>query len=83
MKLLSQVSLEENDNDFSHLLYYGDYACVNFLAKYGDKAHILKEKEYPAEFREEFGISDVRLFHRKMIADGYLEPTSIDQRMSE
>ena len=82
MKLLGQIKNAENEYDFSHLLYYGDYACVNFLALYPQKCQVLKNTEYPEELKEEFGISDGRLFHRKMIADGYLEPSSIAERLS-
>lgn len=83
MKLLSQIKPGENEDDFSHLLYYGDYACVNFLVMYAEKSHLMKKEEYPSELKEEFGISDARLFHRKMIADGYLEPSSIEERLSD
>lgn len=82
MKLLSQIKNTENEYDFSHLLYYGDYACVNFLALYPQKCQVLKNADYPEVLKTEFGISDARLFHHKMIEEGYLEPSSIAERLS-
>lgn len=83
MKFLNQINNSENEYDFSHLLYYGDYACTNFLNTYGRESRILKTADYPSEWKEEFGISDCRLFFHKLIADGYLEPTSIESRLAE
>lgn len=82
MKLLSQIKNSENEYDFSHLLYYGDYACANFLSRYASQCEVLPAQAYPADLKKEFGISDARLFHRKMIADGYLEPSGVDERLS-
>jgi len=82
MKLLSRIKNTENEYDFSHLLYYGDYASVNFLALYPQKCQVLKNEDYPEVLKTEFGISDARLFHRKMIEEGYLEPSSIAERLS-
>jgi|GEM_PF-1934341 len=83
MKLLSQIKNSENDNDFSHLLYYGEYATVNFLSMYSSKCKVLRVQDYSSVWKEEFGISDARLFHLMMIAEGYLVPSSIEERLSE
>lgn len=80
--MLSQIQEYQNDYDFSHLLFYGDYACANFLTLYASKCKPMANKDYPAELKEEFGISDAHLFHCKMIADGYLESTIVEERLA-
>lgn len=78
MRSLSQIGNIKNEYDFSHLLYYGNYACVNFLEKYKLQNKVLSNNEYPELWKTEFGISDTHLFHRMMIDEGYLEKTPMN-----
>ena len=68
---------------YDDISYYGDYACANFLNLYPVKCRILRKEAYPDLLKTEFGISDAALFHHKMIDDGYLIPSSIEERLSD
>lgn len=83
MKELNQIKQNENNHDFSRVRYAGNYAIANFLNLYQKKCPILNTADYPKELKDVLSISDPHAFHLKMIEEGYLEPSSVGDRLED
>ena len=57
----------------------GDYAKAVFLYAVGNASPIKAKGEYTRYFLYECGIRDCPAYHRKLITDGYLRESSIDE----
>lgn len=61
--------------------FKGDYAQAIFLDLYKKATPIKKPEQYQQYLKYTFGIKDASSFHKKMIDEGFLELSSIEQRL--
>lgn len=60
----------------------GNYAKAVFLNAYSKPSPIKEKEAYQAYLLYECGIKDVPAYHRKMIKEGYLAPSTYEEKLS-